>query len=112
MKLWKKGKVERPYIGVGLADLTQIPQMYLQNLPKEVEEGAMVTNVDSNSAASKAGLQVQDVIVSINGTKIKDSDDLRKYLYTELEVGDKAQLEVYRGNEKFSVQLELISNSG
>ena len=30
--------------------------MYLQNLPKEVEGGAMVTNVDSNSAASKAGL--------------------------------------------------------
>ena len=32
----------------------------------------MVTNVDPNSAASKAGLQVQDVIVSINGTKIKE----------------------------------------
>ena len=59
----------------------------------------------------KQVLAVQDVIVSINGTKIKESDDLRKYLYTELEVGDKAQLEVYRGNEKVSVQLELISNS-
>ena len=85
--------------------------MYLQNLPKEVEGGAIVTNVDSNSAAAKAGIVVQDVIVSINGTKIKDSNDLRKYLYTELEVGDKAQLEVYRGNEKVSVQLELMSNS-
>ena len=111
-EIMEKGKVERPYIGVGLADLTQIPQMYLQNLPKEVEGGAIVTNVDSNSAAAKAGLQVQDVIVSINGTKIKESDDLRKYLYTELEVGDQAQLEVYRGNEKLSVQLELMSNSG
>ena len=111
-EIMEKGKVERPYIGVGLANLTQIPQMYLQNLPEEVEGGAIVTNVDSNSAASKAGLQVQDVIVSINGTKIKESDDLRKYLYTELEVGDQAQLEVYRGNEKLSVQLELMSNSG
>ena len=44
--------------------------------------------------------------------KLRNSDDLRKYLYTELEVGDKAQLEVYRGNEKVSVQLELMSNSG
>ena len=43
--------------------------------------------------------------------KLRNSNDLRKYLYTELEVGDKAQLEVYRGNEKVSVQLELISNS-
>ena len=85
--------------------------MYLQNLPNDLKEGVMVSNVDPNSPASKAGLVVQDVIVSINGTKIKDSNELRKYLYTELEVGDKAQLEVYRGNEKVSVQLALISNS-
>ena len=110
-EIMEKGEVVRPYIGVGLADLTQIPQMYLQNLPNDLKEGAMVSNVDPNSPASKAGIAVQDVIVSINGTKIKDSNELRKYLYTELEVGDKAQLEVYRGNEKVSVQLELISNS-
>ena len=110
-EIMEKGEVVRPYIGVGLADLTQIPQMYLQNLPKDLKEGMMVSNVDPNSPASKAGIEVQDVIVSINGTKIKNSNDLRKYLYTELEVGDKAELEVYRGNEKVSVQLDLISNS-
>ena len=110
-EIMEKGEVVRPYIGVGLADLTQIPQMYLQNLPEDLKEGAMVSNVDPNSPASKAGIEVQDVIVSINGTKIKSSNDLRKYLYTELEVGDKAELEVYRGNEKVSVQLDLISNS-
>ena len=54
-EIMEKGEVVRPYIGVGLADLTQIPQMYLQNLPKEVKEGAMVSNVDPNSPASKAG---------------------------------------------------------
>jgi serine protease Do len=107
-EIMEKGEVVRPYIGVGLADLTQ---MYLQNLPNDLKEGVMVSNVDPNSPASKAGLAVQDVIVSINGTKIKDSNELRKYLYTELEVGDKAQLEVYRGDEKVSVQLALISNS-
>ena len=107
-EIMEKGEVVRPYIGVGLADLTQ---MYLQNLPNDLKEGVMVSNVDPNSPASKAGLAVQDVIVSINGTKIKDSNELRKYLYTEIEVGDKSQLEVYRGNEKVSVQLVLISNS-
>lgn len=111
-EIMEKGEVVRPYIGVGLADFTQIPQMYLQNLPNDLKEGVIVSNVDPNSPASKAGIAVQDVIVSINGTKIKNSNELRKYLYTELEVGDKAQLEVYRGNEKLSVQLELMSNSG
>jgi serine protease Do len=111
-EIMEKGEVVRPYIGVGLVDLTQIPQMYLQNLPNDLKEGAMVSNVAPNSPASKAGLAGQDVIVSINGTKIKDSNELRKYLYTELEVGDRAQLEIYRGDEKLSVQLELMSNSG
>ena len=95
----ENGQVERPYIGVGLASLEQIPQMYLQNLPNSVEGGAIVTSIDPNSAAAKAGLQVQDVIVSINDTNVTSSDDLRKYLYTELEVGDKATFKIYRGSE-------------
>ena len=33
-EIMEKGQVERPYIGVGFADLAQIPQMYLQNLPE------------------------------------------------------------------------------
>ena len=44
----------------------------------------MVTSIDPNSAAAKAGLQVQDVIVAINDTNVTSSDELRKYLYTEL----------------------------
>ena len=69
MKLWKMVKVERPYIGVGLASLEEIPQMYLQNLPHSVEGGAMVTSIDPDSAAAKAGLEVQDIIIAINDTE-------------------------------------------
>ncbi|WP_428907969.1 S1C family serine protease [Niallia sp. Krafla_26] len=109
-EIMEKGKVERPYIGVGLADLSQIPQIYIQNLPNEIEGGAVVTNIDPNSAGAKAGFQVQDVIVSINGQSIRSSNDLRKYLYTELEVGDQASFEVYRGNEKKTIDLTLSSS--
>ncbi|WP_394237514.1 S1C family serine protease [Niallia oryzisoli] len=110
-EIMEKGEVERPYIGVGLADMNQIPEMYLQDLPNDVEGGIIVTNVDSNSAAAKAGLQVQDVIISINDTKVKGSDELRKYLYTELEVGDKASFKVYRGSELMTIELTLTSSS-
>ncbi len=106
----ESGQVERPYMGVGLTSLEEIPSMYLQNLPQDLEVGAMVTNVDSNSAAAKAGLQVQDVIVSMNDKTITSSNDLRKYLYTELEVGDKVTLGVYRGGEKLTLELTLTGN--
>ena len=105
-----KGQVERPYIGVGLASLEQIPRTYLQNLPNSVTGGAVITSIDPNSAAAKAGLQVQDVIVSINNTKVANSDDLRKFLYSKLEVGDKATFKIYRGSEQKTITLTLTSS--
>jgi serine protease Do len=104
------GKIERPYIGVGLTDLVEVPVGYLQNLPNDVKEGALVTTIDPNSAAAKAGLKVQDIIVSINDQKVANSNDLRKYLYSQLKVGDKVSLKIYRDGEAKTIQLTL-SNS-
>lgn len=107
----ENGKVERPYLGVGLASLEEVPRMYLQDLPNEVSEGVMITNIDSNSAAAEAGLKVQDVIVSIDGKKIANATDLRKYLYTEVKIGDKVEVEIYRDGKSQKVELTLTSNN-
>ena len=66
----EKGQVERPYIGVGLANLKQIPQTYLQNLPNSLKEGRWLPILIPIQPLQKQDLQVQDVIVSINGTKL------------------------------------------
>jgi len=108
-EIMETGQVERPYIGVGLASLEEVPQMYTQNLPNDLKGGAMVTTIDSGSAAAKAGLQVQDVIVSINDSKVTNSNDLRKYLYSELEIGEKVSLSIYRGSELLKIELTLTS---
>ncbi|MFS0778244.1 trypsin-like peptidase domain-containing protein [Neobacillus sp. 3P2-tot-E-2] len=110
-EIMETGQVERPYIGIGLASLDEIPSMYLQNLPQNIESGAMVTNIDSNSAAAEGGLKVQDIITSINDKTITSSDNLRQYLYSELEVGDQVSLGVYRGGEKITIELTLTSSN-
>jgi serine protease Do len=110
-QLIEKGKVERPYLGVSLADLAQIPDMYLENLPDSVDSGTMVTYVDPNSAAAKAGLQEQDIIVSINDEKVEQASDLRRYLYTELQAGDSAQLKIYRDGKQQTIKVELSASS-
>lgn len=104
------GKVERPYIGVGLTDLEEIPQAYLQNLPAEVRGGTMVTNVDPNSSAAKAGLEVQDVIVAINDQKVESSNDLRRYLYSNLNAGDTVNLKVYKQGKLTSLEMTLTNS--
>jgi S1-C subfamily serine protease len=55
----------------------------VQSLTRDLEEyfgatngGALVSGVTPDSAASKAGIKAGDVIVSINGRGVRDSDDL------------------------------------
>ncbi|WP_226678675.1 S1C family serine protease [Mesobacillus jeotgali] len=110
-QLIEKGKVERPYLGVSLADLAQIPDMYIKNLPESVDSGTMVTYVDPNSAAAAAGLQEQDVIVEINDEKVRNASDLRRYLYTKLQNGDNVELKIYRDGKQQSLQVELSAAS-
>lgn len=110
-QLIEKGKVDRPYLGVSLADLAQIPQMYLEGLPKDVEGGTMVTYIAPNSAASQAGIKDKDVIVAINDEKVDNSGDLRRYMYTVLKTGDKAELTLYRDGEQLNVEVTLSANT-
>lgn len=110
-KMTKDGHIERPYLGVGLADLNQVPAQYVQHLPESVEGGVMVVSTDPTSAAAKAGLKEEDVITKINGTEVNNSTELRKLLYTELKVGDKTTITFYRGAEEKTVDVVLTSNA-
>ncbi|MCM3724099.1 S1C family serine protease [Neobacillus cucumis] len=110
-QLIKNGKIDRPYLGVGLADLDQVPQMYYQNLPQNVTKGVLVMNIDSNSAAGKAGFEPKDIIVSMNGTQITNSSELRKYLYSKVQIGDTIKFGVYRDGKLITLNAKITVNS-
>jgi serine protease Do len=110
-QLIKNGKIERPYLGVGLADLNQVSEMYWQGIPANITKGVMVMNIDPNSAAASAGLHVKDIIVSMNETEIANSSDLRKYLYTKVKTGDVLKLGVYRNGETITLNVKLTENN-
>jgi serine protease Do len=110
-ELIEKGKVERPYLGVSLADLEEIHASYLENLPDGVKAGTMVTYVQPGFGADKAGIKQQDVIVEINGEKVENSSALRKYLYSNVEAGDKITLTFYRDGQKETADVILTGDS-
>ena len=109
-ELIENGQVIRPYLGVGLASFEELPSFYLQNNPENVKQGAIVTNIDPNSAAAKAGLKEEDILVSIGGNEIANANDLRKYLYTKYAIGDKVKIEFYRQGKLETVEVTLTSN--
>ncbi|WJY26965.1 S1C family serine protease [Sporosarcina trichiuri] len=110
-QLMKNGKIDRPYIGIGLIDLADVPEMYVRDLPEEVHGGVMVGSVDASSPAGKAGFREQDVITAVNGKAVESSADLRKLLYTDLHIGDRAKFTIYRNGDKMELTSQLASSS-
>ncbi|TNE49255.1 MAG: PDZ domain-containing protein [Deltaproteobacteria bacterium] len=67
-QLHKTGKVERSQLGVKVQQVaTDVAQLLGLSRP----QGALVTDVAQGSAASKAGLKIGDVILSINGQTVR-----------------------------------------
>ena len=66
----------RGRLGVSVQSLTPDLQEYFG----ATNGGALVSSVTKESAAAKAGVKAGDVITSINGRRITDSDDLVREL--------------------------------
>ncbi len=106
-QLIKNGKVERPRLGVGLADLNQLPDSYIQELLPNGGKGVLITSVENGSPAAKGGFQQKDIVVSMNGTAIDDSSALRKYLYTKVKIGETIKFGIYRNGKQMTLQVTL-----
>lgn len=112
--LEKYGQVRRPYMGVELRSLSDISSYHLQetlHLPPNVTEGVAIIQVVPRSPAAQAGLKQFDVIVALDGQKITNVLDLRKYLYTKKTIGDEMKVTFYRDGKKETVTMKLAKES-
>lgn len=102
-QILSNGKVSRGFLGISL-------QSTDYNLAKafglKKVEGALVTNVSKNSAAEKAGLQVEDIILKINDRAIENAASLRNYVYM-LKPGTQATLTVLRKEQEIKIPVTL-----
>ncbi len=104
------GEVTRPFLGVEIYSLDEVPQAEWKgtlNLPKEVEGGVYVWSVEPLSPADQAGLKRLDVITELDGNPVMNMIDLRKILYHEKEIGDEITVTYYREGEKKETTLVL-----
>lgn len=102
-ELEQSGEVTRAYLGVEIYSLEEIPQVEWTrtlNLPRDVDGGVYIWQIDRMSPSEQAGLKRLDVIVALDGKPIKDTIDLRKVLYQEKNVGDEIQVTYYRDGEE------------
>lgn len=101
--LMTKGKIARPWLGVALGNVTpDVADM----LGLQSPEGAIVGQVVAGSPAARAGLQKYDVILELDGQKIKNANDLVNKVQT-MKIGQQVQLKVYRRGQTLDVSVAL-----
>jgi serine protease Do len=92
-RLIQEGKVRRGYLGISIQPLT--PELAKEfGLPDE-SSGVLVGGVTPGGSAAKAGVRDGDVVVEINGTRVRDMRNLQ-LLVAQAAPGSKINLKLLR----------------
>jgi len=99
-QLLENGKVQRGFLGVSAQDLTPV---LAEAFGLEQNKGAVITSVDEDSPAGKAGLQPGDILLKINGRKVRNAGDVRNS-FGLLTIGEQVVFDILRAgkNKKIS----------
>jgi serine protease Do len=97
------GKVVRAYMGITPQEITS-DMMESLNL-KEVA-GVLVTKVEKDSPADKAGIQKGDVIIEFNGEKVPNVSKFRIAVATA-KIGVEIPVRILRDNKNLSIKVKL-----
>jgi serine protease Do len=101
--LIRDGKVSHGYMGIGISDVTPENSKFFN---VSDASGAVVTQVEPDSPAAKAGMKVGDVIAELDGQKVADAGEL------QVEVGQKRpgttiKLQVVREGKDVTIPITL-----
>ncbi|MCX6153318.1 MAG: trypsin-like peptidase domain-containing protein [Candidatus Kapabacteria bacterium] len=103
LDLIRDGKISRGYIGV---EIRTIDEVEAKAVGLDKVEGVVVGKVLENSPAEKAGLEMGDVILDIDGVKVKTSNELQSKLVFR-KVGDEIKLKVWRDGKELAKTVKL-----
>lgn len=101
-ELVENGKIERPSIGIGLLNVSEIPEQYKDQLKTSRKDGVYIAKVEGNN-----GLKEGDIITQIDDKKVKEDTDVRSYLYANKKPGDTVNLTVERNGKEQNIKVTL-----
>lgn len=97
------GEIRRGLLGV---NIQTIDAQAAEALGNDIDSGALITGIQSDSAAELAGLEVGDIIVELNDKKVDGGPQLRNRIGL-LRSGEQVHIKYLRENEIRSTKAEL-----
>lgn len=104
-ELISKGKIVRPYIGIGGIDVDKYTAK-INNIP----EGVYITQVAQGTPAEDAGLKKGDVIIKADSKEVTSMEELNE-IKNSKSIGDKLVLTIVRNSKQMDVTVTLTKDS-
>ena len=102
-QLKDSGEVTRGWLGVSIQDL---PKDLADYFGIEDRQGVLIADVVPGDPADQAGIKAQDIVLEINGEKVKDSKALLKKV-AKLKVGTTAKLKILRNGKTKYIKVKV-----
>ncbi len=103
------GKVDHAYLGIQMQTLTPALKERINtdpraNLSLEAESGVVILGITRDSPALRAGLQLGDVIVSMDGRSVTEASEVQQ-IVADTAVGDAIAIALDRGGQTVEVSV-------
>ena len=96
----------RPTLGITGEAVSTFYQYYYR-----MPAGLYITELEDNSDAALKGMEEGDILISVDGNRITDTESLQTLLYN-YEVGDTVNVIIYRGGRQYTADLTLHESKG
>ncbi|HEK86050.1 MAG TPA: DegQ family serine endoprotease [Candidatus Aminicenantes bacterium] len=103
VQLKEHGRVIRGRLGIRGTDITDAMK---KQLKLSVDKGVIISQVEPDSPADKAGLKKYDVIIEINGQKVESWKDLR-FKVADIQPGNVVTIKIIRDGKEMTVKATI-----
>ncbi len=101
------GSVQRAMLGISMLNNSED---FKEEMKLFTSKGVFIAEVTKGGAAEKAGLEAEDILLSIDGQEVNKSTTVQEIIGAH-RPGDKVELEVLRGEKKMTFKVILIGRN-
>lgn len=102
-QLQKHGKVTRGWLGVAIQD---IDENLAESFGLDKAEGILVSETQTDSPAEEAGIKQGDILIKLEGTALKDVNDLRNKIALTVP-GTEVSVQLIREGKPVDLQVKI-----